>query len=77
MTDALTVIPSAALVPVGLFAPTPKAAKRVVEFFTAQINNGHTRRSYLTATKRFSTWCDAHGLVELSAVQPFHVAAFN
>jgi site-specific recombinase XerD len=62
MTDALTVIPSAALVPVGLFGPTPKAAKRVVEFFTA--------------TKLFSTWCDAHGLVELSAVQPFHVAAF-
>lgn len=38
MTAALTVIPSAALVPVELFAPTrkaAKAAKRVVEFFTA------------------------------------------
>jgi hypothetical protein len=26
-----------------LFTPTPKAAKRVLEFFTAQINNDHTR----------------------------------
>ncbi|SPE41390.1 hypothetical protein SBA3_4270007 [Candidatus Sulfopaludibacter sp. SbA3] len=24
---------------VGLFTPKPKAAKRVLEFFTAQINN--------------------------------------
>ena len=30
-----------------LFAPTPAAAKRCGEFFTAQINNDHTRRAYL------------------------------
>ena len=30
MTDALTGIPSAGLVPVGLFGPTPRAAKRVL-----------------------------------------------
>ena len=40
------------LVPAPLFTPTPKAAKRVLEFFTAQINNRHTRKAYLNATRR-------------------------
>jgi site-specific recombinase XerD len=62
--------------PAPLFTPTPKAAKRVLEFFTAQVNNDHTRKAYLNATRRFAAWCDAHGLHELAAVQPFHVAAF-
>jgi site-specific recombinase XerD len=68
--------PSPALIPAPLFAPTPKAAKRVVEFFTAQVNNDHTRKAYLNATRRFAVWCEDHGLDELAAVQPFHVAAF-
>src|SRR4051794_28210225 len=62
--------------PPALFTPTPKAAQRVLEFFTAQINNDHTRKAYLNATRRFAVWCDAHGLQALTAVQPFHVAAF-
>jgi site-specific recombinase XerD len=76
MTTALIIAPASDLIPAALFAPTPKAAKRVLEFFTAQVNNAHTRRAYLNATRRFSTWCEDHGLNELSAVQPFHVAAF-
>jgi site-specific recombinase XerD len=68
--------PAPAMLPARLFAPTPKAAKRVLEFFTAQINNDHTRKSYLNATRRFAEWCEAKGLDELAAVQPFHVAAF-
>ena len=40
----LIVAPAAGLIPARPFAPTPKAAKRVLEFFTAQINNDHTRR---------------------------------
>jgi site-specific recombinase XerD len=62
--------------PASIFTPTPKAAQRVVEFFTAQINNDHTRKAYLNAARRFAGWCDAHGLHELAHVQPFHVAAF-
>ena len=72
----LTVAPAPALLPAPLFAPTPRAARRFVEFFTAQINNDHTRRAYLNATRRFAAWCETHGLHELAAVQPFHVAAF-
>ena len=35
----------------------------MLEFFTAQVNNDHTRKAYL-------------GIRELAAVEPFHVAAF-
>jgi integrase/recombinase XerC len=74
--NQIIIAPSPNLIPARLFTPTPKAAKRVLEFFTAQVNNAHTRRAYLNATRRFADWCEDRGLNELSAVQPFHVAAF-
>ena len=72
----LIVSPAPDLQPAPLFTPTPKAAKRVLEFFTAQINNDHTRKAYLNATRRFAEWCDGHGIGQLADVQAFHVAAF-
>jgi len=63
-------------VPVRLFTPTPKAARRVAEFFTTQINNDHTRKAYMNAARRFAQWCAARGIGELAAVEPIHVAAF-
>jgi site-specific recombinase XerD len=72
----LILAPSADLLPAPLFAPTPKAARRVLEFFTAQINNAHTRRAYMNATRRFADWCASKEIYELVQVQPFHVAAF-
>jgi hypothetical protein len=47
MSGGLIVSPAPGLIPAPLFTPTPKAAKRVLEFFTAQVNNAHTRRAYL------------------------------
>jgi hypothetical protein len=44
-TTALVLSPAPAVVPAPLFAPTPKAAKRVLEFFATQINNDHTRKA--------------------------------
>ncbi|MGH9396079.1 MAG: tyrosine-type recombinase/integrase [Terriglobia bacterium] len=76
MTTEIILSPAHGLQLAPLFTPTPKAAKRVLEFFTAQINNDHTRKAYLNATKRFAEWCSARGLGELAGVQPFHVAAF-
>jgi site-specific recombinase XerD len=76
MTTEIIIAPSPDLRPAPLFTPTPKAAKRVLEFFTAQINNDHTRRAYLNATRRFAAWCAQKNIDELSRVQPFHVAAF-
>ncbi len=71
-----SLLPAFAQAPATIFTPTPKAAKRVLEFFTAQINNDHTRKAYVNATRRFSEWCAAHDISELAGVQPFHVAAF-
>src|ERR1035438_4159095 len=68
--------PAPELAPAPIFAPTPKAARRTLEFFTAQINNDHTRKAYLNATRRFAQWCDQHGISQLTDVQAIHVAAF-
>lgn len=73
---ALTALPFSTVLPARIFTPTPKAAKRVLEFFTAQINNDHTLKSYFNATRCFAEWCEAHGLQELVDVVPFHIAAF-
>ena len=76
MSTQLIIFPAPELQPSPLFTPTPKAAKRVLEFFTAQINNDHTRKAYLNATRRFAAWCDTRGIGHLADVEPFHVAAF-
>ena len=51
------------------------AGWRYVEFFTANINNDHTRRAYARACNRFFGWCEHHGLT-LVAIRPVHVAAW-
>jgi hypothetical protein len=65
-------------------APEPEVAavarslaKRFLEFFTAQINNAHTRRAYMNATRRFADWCASKDIHELTQVEPFYVAAFR
>jgi site-specific recombinase XerD len=51
------------------------AARRFVEFFTANIRNKNTRMAYAQAVRLFFSWCDAKGLV-LERIQPVHVAAY-
>jgi hypothetical protein len=41
----------------------PKRQNARSEFFAAQIDNDHTRKVYLNATRRFAEWCAAHGIV--------------
>ena len=53
----------------------PRAAERLVEFFTAQIRNANTRAAYGTAVMRFFAWCDEHGL-ELTQISPIAVATY-
>ena len=60
----------------ALFAPTPAAAQRTLEFFTANIRNPNTRRSYARAVSEFSHWCAEHGLHTLTDIGPVHVAAY-
>src|ERR1700674_1224346 len=76
MTTEIILAPRPSLQPAPLFTPTPKAAKRVFEFFTTQIENDHTRKAYLNATRRFAQWGEAHRIGELAAVEPSHGAAF-
>jgi integrase/recombinase XerD len=51
------------------------AARRFIEFFTATIRNGHTRRAYARAVGDFFAWSEQHGL-SLAAVEPVHVATY-
>ncbi len=60
----------------ALFTPTPAAARRTLEFFTANIRNPNTRKAYARAVASFAAWCGEHGLHELAAIAPVHVAAY-
>jgi len=60
----------------ALFAPDLAAARRFVEFFTANIRNPNTRKAYARAVGEFAAWCDQRGLKELRGIQPVHVAAY-
>ncbi|WP_272871169.1 site-specific integrase [Agrobacterium tumefaciens] len=53
-----------------------KARFRILEFFTAQIRNINTRRSYTKATMEFLTWCEERGARSLVSITPIHVAAW-
>jgi integrase/recombinase XerD len=51
------------------------AARRFIEFFTATIRNGNTRRAYAKAVGDFLAWCQ-HGGLTLTGIEPVHVAAY-
>ncbi|MDB5744203.1 MAG: int [Polaromonas sp.] len=77
MSQAITQIPPSSLATLpALFTPDARTAKRTLEFFTAQIRNSNTRRAYARATSRFAAWCAEHGLDDLQAIEPVHVAAY-
>lgn len=76
MAGALVSIRDLPVLP-ALFAPTPDAARRYVEFFAANLSNAHTRRAYARATAEFAAWCSGTaGLNELRDIEPLHVAAY-
>lgn len=58
---------------VAAHAPT---RLRFLEFFTAQIRNPNTRRSYMKAAVEFLAWCEARGARSLDAIRPIHVAGW-
>ena len=67
MSTELTITPTSEQLPAPLFTPTPRPPQRMLEFFTAQINNPHTRRAYLNAARRFAAWCQDHRIGQLSS----------
>jgi site-specific recombinase XerD len=60
----------------ALFAPDREAAKRFIEFFTANIRNRNTRTAYAHAASEFAAWCGRNKLNELRDIEPVHVAAY-
>jgi len=60
----------------ALFSPSPAAAKRTLEFFTANIRNPNTRKAYAKAVGDFAAWCGLNGLAALGAIEPTHVGAY-
>ena len=76
MIQVLTnIIPGSAKLPV-IFAPTPEASKRFIEFFTANIRNPNTRKAYTRTAVEFASWCENNGLNKLHDIEPVHVAAY-
>jgi site-specific recombinase XerD len=76
MSSSEVIVPPASELHPPLFTPTPKAAERILEFFSARISNDNTRKAYLVATRRFVEWCAIERIGRLADVRPFHVAAF-
>jgi site-specific recombinase XerD len=76
MTQALTTVGDTSAALPALFAPSPAAGRRYVEFFTANIRNPNTRKAYARAATEFAAWCDQAGLTELRDIEPVHVAAY-
>lgn len=77
MSTALVSIGGELPVLPALFAQTPDAARRYVEFFTANIRNAHTRRAYARAASEFAVWCSGPaGIAELRDIEPVHVASY-
>ena len=60
----------------ALFSPDSATAQRVLEFFTANIRNPHTRKAYATAVRGFAAWTDTVGITHLRYIKPLHVAAY-
>src|SRR3954453_19639007 len=71
----LSVAAEERVVPALVAVEGERAARRYVEFFTANIRNPNTRAAYARAASAFFAWCEQRGLT-LRAVQPVHVAAW-
>lgn len=76
MTKDLATITSTIPTLPALFAPDRNAARRFIEFFTANIRNPNTRKAYLHAIDGFAAWCEFNNLTELRDVEPIHIAAY-
>ncbi len=62
-------------VPKIIAAEGSEAARRFLEFFTANIRNKNTRAAYARAVGQFCAWCDQRRF-SLILIEPITVAAF-
>src|SRR5271166_6557274 len=76
MANELVITGSQSFIPVQVAAAGKEAAKRFIEFFTANIRNPNTRAAYARSVAGFFRWCDGIGLHRLDAVESVHVAGY-
>lgn len=63
------------LVPQLIGSAGPRARRRFLEFFAAQLRTENTRRAYSAAVRRFAQWCDEQGLA-LEEVEPVAASGY-
>jgi hypothetical protein len=66
MAQALTKAMPGSLELPTLFEPDREAAKRFIEFLTANIRNPNTWRAYARAAVEFAVWCEQNDPRELA-----------
>ena len=76
MDNRLLVPETNDLIPLQVAAAGQTAARRFIEFFTANIRNRNTRQAYARAVSDFFRWCEGRGLRDLNRLEPVHVAAY-
>lgn len=64
-----------ATIPTMIAAAGDRAARRFVEFFTANIRNVNTRAAYARAVAQFCLWCE-HRHIGLDDAEPVIIAAY-
>src|SRR5690349_15961765 len=75
MMNALIALSASCLLPDRLFAPTSEAMTGFIEFFTAQISNGHTCKACLNAVRRFARFYRSVGRHLLAFISMEHAVA--
>lgn len=70
-----TPVLSAKRIPATIRAAGPKAKRRFIEYFAAEIRNRNTREAYFRAVVDFFSWCDDSRL-KLEDIEPIFVAAY-
>jgi hypothetical protein len=75
MANALVIVNTECAMPAIFAAASPKARKRMLEFFGASIRNENTRKAYMAACAAFFDFLADNGVTALEYVGPLHGAA--
>src|ERR1700757_3785968 len=76
MANALAIVTTDFAMPAILAAASPKARKRVLEFFGASIRNENTRKAYMTACAAFFAFLADNDVTALEDIGPLHSASY-
>jgi len=74
--EIVLLTPSGPALPALVATAGPKASRRFVEFFTANIRNKNTREAYRRNVTAFLAWCETETGLALDMIEPTVVAAY-